>query len=235
MSGEEQPIPKAAISACQDRSAETEKTAEKGGKASVAKTRAMRVSLEKDLGDRVVTWLSAAASVATGIAVVVALFAYQSDRIAEQQRHEDDNAQARRAASLAQVDRFGSNEILAARAHVLKGLMLVGAEQLNDINPDPETLYALTRAMGEATGDPIDYDIALFTITDFYDGAEACLAANICDLEILKTQIGPYGAKFHCFFAPVIARLENDFRMDGFGHGVSAWAHRIDICGTQTD
>lgn len=199
-----------------------------------AGARAIRVSVDKDFSDRIATWLSAAASVATGIAVVVALFAYQSDRVAEMRRHEDDAAQARRAASLDQVERFGSSEILAARAHILKGIMLLGTDQLSDINPDPETLYALTRAMGEATGNPVEYDIALFTITDFYDGAEACLEAKVCDLEILETQIGAYGAKFHCFFGPVIARLENDFKMDGFGKGVSAWAQRIDVCGQRT-
>ena len=234
MSSEEQPFKQALISELKDQSSDSQK-AEVEDVDMVTENRTIRVSIDKDLGDRIANWLSAAASVATGIAVVVALFAYQSDRLAEKQRHEDDTAQARRAASLAQVDRFGSNEILAARARILKGLMLVGPDQLNDINPDPETLYALTRAMGEATGDPIEYDIALFTITDFYDGAEACLAASVCDLEILKTQIGPYGAKFHCFFAPVISRLENDFRLDGFGQGVFAWAQRIDVCRNPPD
>ncbi|WP_340160749.1 hypothetical protein [uncultured Hoeflea sp.] len=234
MSSEEQPSKQAAISERKDQSAASQK-ADIEEMDTVAEKRAIRVSIDKEVSDRIANWLSAAASVATGIAVVVALFAYQSDRLAEKQRHEDDAAQARRAASLAQVDRFGSNEILAARTRILTGLMLVGTDQLNDIEPDPETLHALTRAMGEATGDPIEYDIALFTITDFYDGAEACLAANVCDLEILKTQIGPYGAKFHCFFAPVISRLENDFRMDGFGQGVFAWAQRIDVCGNPPD
>lgn len=63
MSSEEQPFKQAPISELKDQSADSQK-AEIEDVDMVTENRAIRVSIDKDFGDRIANWLSAAASVA---------------------------------------------------------------------------------------------------------------------------------------------------------------------------
>ncbi|WP_147440349.1 hypothetical protein [Notoacmeibacter ruber] len=186
--------------------------------------------MQKDNRDRLIETLTGVASVATFLTVLIALIAFLQDlRQSEAQRLHDQRLE-RREASLEVVNRFSSGEVLAARLLILRGLMMVGPDQLQSVSTDSDSMADLARVMATATGDPIAYDQSLFVIADFYDSAYSCVEAGICDEATLNAQIGSYGARFHCFFRPVIGRLQADYRIDGLGKGVEIWSQEYDVC-----
>lgn len=213
---------------------EATKTVVSSGKAAEnLPTRSISVELQRDVVDRVLIGLSTIASFATVCAVGIALLAYWSDQKADRVAETLATEQASRSASLSQIERFSTGDLLSARQVILKSIMVVGADQLQMIGSDEKSLADLKDAMASTSGDELTYDLALITLVDFFDGLEACISAMVCSLDVLEPQIGSYGARFYCFFQPFIEETKVELFLDGFGVGVKNWADRFGMCSTK--
>lgn len=142
--------------------------------------------------------------IATAIAVF-GVWKYFDDRASSAQA-------ARQAQSLGYIERFGADDLLAARTRLLqywKDYPDFAAFAANNVM-SPRAYANFINATYPNRPDRADVDRALFRIQVFFDEVAYCRASGVCDAPILDAFFCNYVTRYGVVYGPFFARLSSD-------------------------